>query len=147
MKIDLRQVECDEESHLGFTATFRDAQERLLLAYPEVSGLRFVSTGGDVPQWRTDVLCTQPLDMFVLNPEDEISFTFTLERGDTELVRGHWRLGLLAKVVELHYEHSADPSSPSCRELFERRSARGSRLYRSTPWAGRVLSDAIPFGL
>ena len=58
-----------------FRLAFEKSTDRLLLPYPEVTGLKFTSPAGEnLAPWKTRFLVSVPRDEFVLNPDSRIAF-------------------------------------------------------------------------
>src|SRR6185295_15614675 len=60
---------------LIFRLAFESCTDRLLLPYPEVTGLKFTTPAGKkLADWGTRFLVSEPMDEFVLNRDSRIAF-------------------------------------------------------------------------
>lgn len=125
-----------------FRVAFASSTDRLLLPYPEVTGLHFVnSTGAKIAEWKTRSLATTPLDEFVLNPGDRISFDL---KAWTNIEPDHerrWTIQLPAGQLAAQYHFHVEPDIERYDYL-----ARRSRFAAITkPWGGSLESNAVQF--
>ena len=138
-QIILEHVGGDDHCRI-FRLAFESGTERLLLPYPEVTGLRFTAlTGHKVGEWGTRIMAQEPLDEFVLTPGARIAFD--LEACiNLEPDREHrWTIRLPVGTLHAYY-------------LFEVQLGRqrydflnkGSRFAGITKiWAGTVKSNVV----
>lgn len=125
-----------------FRLAFSSSSERLLLPYPEVTGLQFLDAAGEkVAEWRTAYLSITPLDEFVLRPGDRIAFD--LETPDKlPPAREHdWTIQLPPGRMSVRYVYEVEADKKRYDFL-----AKGSRFAAITKfWGGRVESPMIEF--
>lgn len=127
-----------------FRLAFSSSRERLLLPYPEVTGLQFLNAAEKkVAEWKAHFLSIRPLDEFVLRPSDRIAF-------DLEV------LDNLPPDREHDFTIQLPPGRMSVRYVFgvkanPRRDdslAKRSRLASLRKiWSGRLESPLVEFDL
>jgi hypothetical protein len=140
MEISLEHI-ADSPTPNTFRVAFHSAAERCLLQYPSVTGLTFVDVSGNrTGQWLTRVFVSGPLDDFVLNPGDRISFD--LHAGINADSQDHrWFIHLPAGTYDVHFVYHVDRDTDWYDFLKKR-----SRFASLTPvWRGSVESNTIRF--
>lgn len=126
-----------------FRVAFHSAAERCLLPYPRVTGLIFADAFGNKSgEWGTRYLGSEPLDDFVLNPHDRISFdlyaNINANRQDHR-----WVIDLPAGTYDVHFAYCVDRETDWHDFLGKR-----SRFAALTPiWRGSVRSNSIRFAV
>ena len=128
-----------EPKGLRFRVAFDCSPARWLLAYPEITGLRFVPIcGADVPEWTTRYIAIEPRDEFVLNPDDRIAFDL-LARVNVSSEHAKWTIQLTSAEYDVCYTYKVDPGGTRYDYL-----GKGSRFADLTPpWGGTVGSNAV----
>jgi hypothetical protein len=124
-----------------FRVAFHSAAERCLLPYPSVTGLTFTDgSGTKIGEWGTRLLVSEPMDDFVLNPRDRISFD--LDAGINADDRSHrWVIDLPVGTYDVRFVYRVDRESDWYDFLAKR-----SRFAALTPiWRGSVQSNTIRF--
>ena len=142
-ELSLEVVDRDRP-HPVFRLSFSSSSERLLLPYPEVTGLQFLDSAGEkVAEWGSRYISIRPLDEFVLRPRDRIAF-------DLEVLdylpsdREHdWTIQLPPGRVNVQYVYEVDADKKRYDFLAKR-----SRFAAITKfWGGRVESPMIGFDM
>ncbi|MBW3599316.1 MAG: hypothetical protein KY475_18865, partial [Planctomycetes bacterium] len=107
MEISLEYI-ADSTAQDTFRVAFHSAAERCLLPYPSVTGLTFTDASGNkAAEWRTRVFVSQPLDDFVLNPGDRISFDLHANiNADSQGNR--WFIDLPAGTYDVHFAYRVE---------------------------------------
>ena len=142
MEISLEHI-ADSSTPNTFRVAFHSATERCLVQYPSVTGLTFVDASGNkTGQWLTRVLVSEPLDDFVLNPRDRISFDLYANiNADSQDHR--WFIDLPAGMYDVHFVYRVDRETEWYDFLAKR-----SRFASLTPiWRGSVESNTIRFAV
>jgi hypothetical protein len=132
-----------EPQGLRFRVAFDASPARWLLPYPEITGLRFIPVrGGEVPEWTTRYLVTEPRDEFVLKPDYRIAFDL-LARVNASVENNRWTIRLLPAEYEVRYVFEVHPGEARYDYL-----GKGSRFADITPpWVGAVESNAVRVSL
>ncbi len=132
-----------EPKGLRFRVAFDASPARWLLPYPDITGLRFIPVcGGEVPEWTTRYLVTEPRDEFVLNPDDRIAFDL-LARVNASAENNRWTIRLPPAEYEVRYVFKVDSGAARYDYL-----GKGSRFADLTPpWVGAVESNAVRVSL
>ena len=141
-QIALEHVSGDEYCQT-FRLAFESVTQRLLLQYPEVTGLEFTASNATtIAQWRTRYLRTGPQDEFVLNPGSRISFDLKVHSGPPIDPEHHqWTIQLPAGILNAQYVLTVPPDQPRYDYL-----GKGSRFADSTPpWVGSIRSNMVQF--
>lgn len=140
-RIALENVGPGVDCHI-FRVAFESSNDRYLLNYPEVAGLRFRSAIGSEPhEFTTRFLVSAPQDEFVLNPNDRIAFDLRAYINLASTPERRWTIDLAPGEYEIIYKYSID----SDRRRYDYIN-KGSRFADITkPWSGSVLSNAVHF--
>jgi hypothetical protein len=125
-----------------FRLAFESSDDRYLLNYPEVTGLRFRDTNGcEDGEFRTQFFVTAPRDEFVLNPPDRIAFDLRAYTNLEPTIERRWTIQLAHGQYRVDYCYSLDPDRRRYDYLNK-----GSRFADMTkPWSGSVVSNAVEF--
>jgi hypothetical protein len=138
----LEHIGGDEHSQV-FRLAFQGGKDRLLLPYPEVTGLEFAKpTGEKLAEWRTRLLVSgEPLDEFVLRPDSRIAFDLKAGINIEPDTERRWTVTLPPGRISAQYLLDAKPGM----ERWEQR-VRGSRMAASAkPWRGMLRSNVVEF--
>jgi hypothetical protein len=132
-----------EPQGLRFRVAFDTSPARWLLPYPKITGLRFIPVrGGEVAEWTTRYLVTEPRDEFVLNPDDRIAFDL-LACVNASAENNRWTIRLSPAEYEVRYVFEVDPGEARYDYL-----GKGSRFADLTPpWVGAVESNPVRVSL
>ena len=139
MEISLEHI-ADAQNFNTFRVAFHSAAKRCLLMYPHVTGLIFTDKfGNQTAEWQTRFLISKPVDDFVLNPGDRISFNLHAHiNADSQ--EHHWVIDLPAGEYVVHFHYHIDRETDWYDVLQKR-----SRFVDMTPiWRGSVQSNTIP---
>jgi hypothetical protein len=140
LEVSLEHI-ADSPTPNTFRVAFHSAAERCLLPYPCVTGLTFADASGNkIGEWGTRVFVSEPLDDFVLNPHDRISFDLYANiNADSHDHR--WVIDLPAGTYNVHFVYHVDRETDWYDFLAKR-----SRFAALTPiWRGSVRSNTIRF--
>jgi hypothetical protein len=124
---------------------------RILLPYPEITGLEFADASGVTAQWYTCLLASSTWSGLVLDPEESKTATFSVRPDSVPLPQGgdhsdyyRWSVGLHPGRYTVRYSLLINP------EYFD-----GDSHYRfpdvqkeaaklgAVAWSGRAQSNAI----
>ncbi|MEQ9070441.1 MAG: hypothetical protein RLO18_27150, partial [Gimesia chilikensis] len=141
MKLDLELVSTDAGNPV-FRLSFHSCHERLLLPYPEVTGLQFLDESGEeAGQWGSRNLTIEPLDEFVLRPGDRIAFDLTVPFDGQPKSERKWVLSLASGCFHVRYVYEVEADRRRYDFL-----AKQSRFAGITQfWGGRVESTVVNF--
>lgn len=139
--INLEHFDGDEHCHI-FRLAFESSTDRLLLPYPQVTGLQFTKpTGNKVAEWKTRTTASTPLDDFVLNPDARIAFDLKAHINIEPDLKNRWAIQLPAGPINAHFVFNVDADIERYDFLAKR-----SRLAAITkPWGGSVRSNLVQF--
>jgi hypothetical protein len=129
------------ESHCyQFRIAFENSADRFLLAYPEVTGLRFTSSqGAPLAEWTTRRLVSEPQDEFVLRPSDRIAFDLQAVINIAATAEVRWAIHLPPGEYDVQYSYWVRPDLERYDYL-----AKGSRFAAMTkPWGGEAVSNIV----
>jgi hypothetical protein len=141
-QLALEHIGGDEHSQV-FRLVFRGSKDRLLLPYPEVTGLEFAKpTGEKLAEWMTRFLVSgEPLDEFVLRPNLRIAFDLKADINIESDSERRWTVALPKGRICAQYLLDAKPDM----ERWELR-VKGSRVPATAkPWCGLVKSNVVEF--
>ncbi len=141
LKLDLELVSSGAGNPV-FRLAFHSSRERLLLPYPEVTGLQFMDEGGElVDQWRAGYLVIAPGDEFVLREGDRIAFDLTVPLDSQPTSEQIWSLKLPSGRLKVRYVYEVNADKERYDFLAKR-----SRFAAITQfWGGRVESTVVDF--
>lgn len=140
-RIVLENIGPGGDGHI-FRVAFESSNDRFLLNYPKVAGLRFTSViGGELHEFTTCLLVSEPQDEFVLNPRDRIAFDLRAYINLASTIERRWTIDLAPGEYEIVYNYSIDPNLRRYDYLNK-----GSRFADMTkPWSGSVSSNVVHF--
>ncbi len=140
-QITLEHVDGNDRCHV-FRLAFDSSTHRLLLRYPEVTGLRFTdSARAQIAEWKTRFLITCPLDEFVLNPDARIAFDLKAHI-NVQPDRNHrWTIQLPAGQINAHYVFTVNPDM----ERYDFLAKRSRFAAITKPWGGTLESNVVQF--
>ncbi|QDV18198.1 hypothetical protein Pan153_28550 [Gimesia panareensis] len=141
LKLDLEYLGLRDEKPV-FRLAFHSSSERLLLPYPEVTGLQFMDESGELlDQWRAGYLVIAPGDEFVLRERDRIAFDLTVPLDSQPTSEQIWTLKLPPGRLRVRYVYEVNADKERYDFLAKR-----SRFAAITKfWGGRVESPSIDF--
>lgn len=141
LKLDLELVSSGSGNPV-FRLAFHSSRERLLLPYPEVTGLQFMDESGtQAGQWGSRYLTIEPLDEFVLRSGDRIAFDLTVPFDGQPTSERKWMLSLVSGRFHVRYVYEVEPDRRRYDFLAKR-----SRFAAITQfWGGRVESTVVDF--
>jgi len=126
-----------------FRVAFESSDDRYLLHYPGVTGLRFTLAKGatESHEFNTRLLVAGPQDEFVLNPNDRIAFDLRAYINLPSSPERRWTIDLAPGDYDVSYVYSIDPNRRRYDYLNK-----GSRFAEITkPWSGSALSNLVRF--
>ncbi len=140
MEISLKYI-TDSPIPNTFRVAFHSVAERSLLLYPSVTGLAFTDDSGDnASEWKTQYLVSEPLDDFVLNSSDRISFDLSAHI-NTDSKDHRWAIDLPPGTYNVQFIYRVDREMDWYDFLQKR-----SRFAAITSiWRGMVKSNCITF--
>ena len=126
-----------------FRLAFFGAESRILLPYPQVTGIRLVDdSDAKTAAWGTQFLVSEPLDDFVLTPRARISFDL---RGyvncDSDLERRRWTINMPVGACVARFRYHVNDK----RDWYDFLAKRSRFAAITLPWNGTIESDAIEF--
>lgn len=125
-----------------FRLAFHSSRDRLLLPYPEVTGLQFLDESGTLAgQWGARYLSSEPLDEFVLRPGDRIAFDLTVPFDGQPTSERKWMLSLASGCFHVRYVYEVEADRR--RYDFLAKQSRFAGITRF--WGGRVESTVVNF--
>jgi hypothetical protein len=127
-----------------FRVAFHSSDDRYLLPYPEVTGLRFKPLSGcDAREFGCRFMIKKPRDEFVLNQFDRIAFDLRAFINLAPGIKQQWTIDLTAGAYLVDYCYSIGPKQARYDYLNK-----GSWFADSTkPWNGEIVSNAVQFRL
>jgi len=142
-EINLEHVDGDDRCHI-FRLAFQSSTDRLLLPYPQVTGLQFTkSTGDKIAEWTTYSLVSSPLDEFVLTQGARIAFDLKAHiniKPDLDL-ECRWAIQLPLGPTNAQYVFDVDPDIE--RYDFLKKRSRFAAITK--PWGGSLKSNVVQF--
>ncbi len=140
-QIVLEHISGDHRCHI-FRLAFEKSTDRLLLPYPEVTGLKFTSPAGEkLAPWKTRFLVSVPRDEFVLNPDSRIAFDLKAHINTAPDEKHLWTAQIGVGEMNAHYVFKAQPDIERYETL-----AKSSRFAAITkPWGGSLNSNVVEF--
>jgi len=142
LKLDLELVSSGAGNPV-FRLAFHSSRERLLLPYPEVTGLQFLDEQAElIAEWVTRILMQEPLHEFELSPGERISFDLQPHINSESDWKNRWSIRLPTGKMSVRYIYEADCNRKGYNIFFEDRSRPVSEAKR---WGGRVESPTIDF--
>ena len=139
--IQLEHVNEGADFHT-FRVAFFGADSRILLPYPQVTGIRLVdSSDANIDEWRSRDLVSEPLDVFVLAPGARIAFDL---RGyvncDSDANR-RWAINMPIGPCHARFRYHVDGK----RDWYDFLAKRSRFAALTPPWNGTIESNAIDF--
>jgi hypothetical protein len=134
----------DDDRCLIFRLAFESCTDRLLLPYPEVTGLKFTTPAGEkLAEWKTQFLVSAPVDEFVLNRDSRIAFDLKAHINTDSDEKHRWTARIGSGEINAHYMFEVQPDIKRYDFL-----AKGSRFAAITkPWSGSLKSNAVQFSI
>ncbi len=142
-EISLEFVEGNDSSHT-FRLAFHSSLNRLLLPYPQVTGLYFTDLQDKhIADWTTRLIVSAPLDDFVLSPQSRIAFDLKANINVEPDFSSIWSIHLAKGLTKVKYIYNVEPDLNRYDFLAKR-----SRFASMTkPWSGSLVSNAIQFSV
>ena len=139
--IELEHVNEGSDFHT-FRVAFSGADSRILLPYPQVTGIRLVdSSDAIIDEWRSRYLVSEPLDDFVLAPGARIAFDL---RGyvncDSDRDR-RWTINMPVGPCRARFRYHVDDK----RDWYDFLAKRSRFAALTPPWNGKIESNTIEF--
>ena len=138
--IELEHVNEGSDFHT-FRVAFSGADSRILLPYPQVTGIRLMdSSDAIIDEWQTRYLVSAPLDDFVLVPGARIAFDL---RGyvNCESDRARWTINMPIGACRARFRYHVDDK----REWYDFLAKRSRFAAITPPWNGTIESNTIEF--
>jgi hypothetical protein len=128
---------------LTFRLAFESSTDRLLLPYPEVTGLTFTSPVGEtLGPWKTRFLVSgAPRDEFVLNPDSRIAFDLKAHINTAPDKERRWTAEIGTGTMNAHFAFKAKPDL----ERYEALSKHSRIAAITKPWGGSLESNEVQF--
>ena len=138
-KLTFEHVSANDQRHT-FRIAFSNCESRILLPYPNVTGIRFFDpTGNELTVWRTGRLVSEPLDDFVLTPNARISFDLIAYVNAPPDINPRWKATLpLGKLIAQYKYHVDDE-----RGWYDFLAKRSRFAAITPPWNGTAKSNRI----
>ena len=140
-RIELQHVNAEDDSHT-FRVAFYGAQSRILLPYPQVTGIRLVDeTDSEIAELCSRFHVSEPFDDFVLAPGARIAFDL---RGfvncDSDYER-QWTINMPVGTCRARFRYRVDDKC----EWYDFLAKRSRFAAITPPWNGTIESEAIEF--
>lgn len=137
--IHLEYVNVTENRH-AFRVTFEGAESRILLPYPQITGLRIFNADETTElEWKTSMLISAPLDDFVLQPELRIAFDLQVLVEQDGMSQYSWSIQLPAGQLRARYRYHVDDQ----RDWYDFLAKRSRFASVTKPWNGTIESNTI----
>jgi len=139
--IALEHVSANSTYHT-FRVAFHSATSRMLLPYPQVTGIRILDESGiKVGEWRTRVIGSVPVDDFVLAPKARIAFDLMAFVNCEPTPVRRWSIEL---PIGKHFAKFVYQISREC-DWYDYLAKRSRFAHMTPPWNGTVESNTIEF--
>lgn len=139
--IELEHVNRGVDFHV-FRVTFSGADSRILLPYPQVTGIRLVDDSDAlIADWRSRYLTSEPLDDFVLAPGGVIAFELRGYVNCESSAERRWTIGMPVGACRARFRFHVDDK----REWYDFLAKRSRFAALTQPWNGTIDSDTIEF--
>lgn len=124
-----------------FRLAFDSCTERMLLRYPEVTGLRFTRVSGEsLGEWLTSSLFAGvPPNEFILMPEARIAFDLHARINVPRDPMHPWGIELPPGEARVDFVFEARPDLAR----WEALARTSSFASKNKPWSGTVVSNAV----
>ena len=140
-KLKLEHVSANDRCHT-FRIAFSNCESRILLPYPDVTGIRFFApAGNELDVWRTSRVVSQPLDDFVLMPNARISFDLIAYVNAPPDTNPRWTATIPSGNINAQFKYHVDDE----RDWYDFLAKRSRFAATTPPWNGTVESDIIGF--
>lgn len=125
-----------------FRVAFSDSDSRILLPYPQVTGIRFLDPDDSIlAELKTRYLSTSPLDDFVLTPDARIAFDLRIVVNDKLESGGDWKVDLPVGRIRARFHYHVDDK----RDWYDFLAKRSRFSELTPPWKGTLESNTIEF--
>ncbi|TWT81671.1 hypothetical protein CA13_31240 [Planctomycetes bacterium CA13] len=139
--IELEHVTEGPDFHT-FRVAFSNADSRILLPYPQVTGIRLVdSSDAIIDEWRSRYLVSEPLDDFVLSPGARIAFDLRGYVNGASDTDRRWTINMPVGDCRARFHYYVDDK----RDWYDFLAKRSRFAAMTSPWNGTIESDAIEF--
>lgn len=140
-EITLEHVNMNDNAHT-FRVSFFSTDSRILLPYPQVTGIRILNTNEQiVSKWTTRLFVTAPLDDFVLSPGDRFSFDLRASVKCDSNASSSWTIEMPTGLIRARFEYHVDDK----RDWYDFLAKRSRFASITKPWNGTVVSNTIEF--
>jgi hypothetical protein len=140
-QISLEHVE-STATHHRFRVAFFGSESRILLPYPQITGLQFLNDDDSLAAAiGSQFLVSSPLDDFVLTPDSRIAFDLWAYVNLPSGTHRRWTIALPAGRLRARFRYHVDDK----REWYDFLAKRSRFADVTPPWNGTIESDTIDF--
>ena len=139
--IELEHVHEGPDFHT-FRIAFFGADSRILLPYPQITGIRLVdSDDATIDEWRSRFMVSEPLDDFVLAPGARIAFDLRGYVNCASDTDRRWAINMPVGDCIARFRYHVDDK----RDWYDFLAKRSRFAAMTPPWNGTIGSDVIAF--